>query len=143
MQLLPAFSAIIVLFLRGSDGQLPDDTVPESYVLKVAPDLGAAAAPFAGQVDIVIRVKSTTPVIVLNSKDLTLEDVKVTDVNTYRNIRVDSWEYDEYERVHVSMSTHVLADRKYIISIRFKGYLRDDATGFFKSYYTFNSNEKK
>lgn len=143
MQLLSAFFTIIVLFLPGSDSRLPDDTVPESYVLKVAPDLGAAVAPLTGQVDIVIWVKNTTPVIVLNCKDLTLENVKVTDVNTYRNIQVDSWEYDEYERVHVSMSTHVLADRKYIISIRFRGYLRDDATGFFKSYYTVNSNEKK
>lgn len=141
MQWFLAFFIVIVLFLRGSDSRLPDDTVPVSYVLKVAPDLGAEAAPFTGQVDIVIWVKNPTPVIVFNSKDLKLEDIKVTDVNTNQNIQVDSWEYDEFEQVRVS--TRVFADKKYTISIRFNGYLRDDATGFFKSYYTINSNEKK
>lgn len=145
MQLSSAFFFIvIVLLLRDSDGRLPDDTVPELYVLRVAPDLGAAVAPFTGQVDIVIWVKNTTPVIVLNSKYLHLKDIKVTDENTYRDIQVSSWEFSEdQEQVRILMSRHVLANRRYTISIQFKGNLRDDATGFFKSYYTVNSNEKK
>lgn len=125
-------------------GRLPEDTVPVSYVLSVVPDFETAIPSFTGQVDIAIRVKTTTPMITLHSKDLILDAVKVTDVNTDRVIEGTTWDYvNVREQVQILMKGYVLANRKYIVSIQFKGTLRDDAKGFFKTFYTTNLDEKK
>lgn len=138
---------VVIGLVRGHEtgfGRLSGDTVPESYVLRVVPDFEAAIPSFAGQVDIAIRVKTTTPTITLHSKDLVLDAVKVTDVDTDRVIDGTTWDYvNVREQVQILMQGYVLANRKYTVSIRFNGRLRDDAKGFFKTFYTTNSNDKK
>lgn len=134
-----------VALARGVHARLPGDTVPESYELTVAPDVSAeSGASFAGQVNIAIAAKKTTSSITLHSKRLVVHEVAVTDVMTNRRVRVDGWTYDrDAERVTVSVGEHVLANRKYTVRLRFEGRLSDGATGFFKSFYTTRSDEKK
>uniref|UniRef100_A0A2S2P8T3 Aminopeptidase n=1 Tax=Schizaphis graminum TaxID=13262 RepID=A0A2S2P8T3_SCHGA len=141
---------VVSSFVRGYDGQTVDsarlsgDTEPRSYALKIEPNLETENASFAGRVDITIVVKTTTTVITLNSKDLVLHEVEVTDEITGRDIRVRSLSYEEdREQVIISMEGHVLANRLYTMRIRFEGILRDDGTGFFKSAYETESEGKK
>ncbi|XP_025208516.1 endoplasmic reticulum aminopeptidase 1-like isoform X2 [Melanaphis sacchari] len=125
-------------------GRLPGDTEPRSYVLRIEPNLETENASFTGRVDITIKVKTTTSVITLNSKDLMLHEIKLKDENTGRNIRVISWSYArEQEQVMISVDGHVLGNRIYTIRILFEGILRDDGTGFFKSAYETYSDGKK
>lgn len=146
--------SLLVLFVvfglaRGFGGQddfgrLPDDTEPESYVLNVVLDFERENAYFAGQVDILIRVKSTTSTITLNSKDLVLSEIKVTDVKTNREITVNSWDYaKDEEQVQILLDQKVLVNQKYTINIWFEGLIRDNGNSFFKSYYSSFSGEKK
>lgn len=125
-------------------GRLPGDTVPESYVLSVVPNIETAVPSFTGQVDIAITAKTTTSAITLHSKDLVLDAVTVTDVSTDRVLEVTAWDYvNVREQVQILMRGHVLANRKYNVSIQFQGRFRDDAKGFFKTSYTTNASEKK
>lgn len=135
-------SIVVLCLFQGYDGQtvdsgrLPGDTEPRLYTLRVVPNLMSENASFTGSVDIKVAVKTTTSAITLNSKGLVLQEIRVTDENTDRNIGVKSWSYKEdREQVMISMDRHVLANRIYTISIRFEGILRDDGTGFFKSSY--------
>lgn len=134
-------------FVRGGSGEdfrrLPGDTVPESYVLAIVPNISSASLSFKGKVDIVINVKTTTPVITLHSKVM-MFSVKVTDVITDRDVVVRSWEHVENgEQLRIWVEGFVFANRKYTVSIRFGEKLRDDAKGFFISYYTTGLNELK
>lgn len=133
-------------FGDGTDaGRSPGDTVPESYALElVAPDLARENASFAGRVDIAIRANAAATAIALHSKGLVVNGVDVTDAATGRRVGVNSWTYAErQERVDVLLDGHVLAGRRYTVSVRFQGLLRDDGNGFFKSYYTSVSGERK
>jgi len=122
--------------------RLPGNSEPRLYALRVEPNLENAT--FSGSVDITIEVKTTTSAITLNSKDLVLHEIKVTDENTDRDISVKSWSYaEDREQVVISMDGHVLANRRYTIRIRFEGILRDDGTGFFKSGYETELDGKK
>lgn len=143
-------SIVIVCLVTGYDAQtsdsmrLPGNTEPRSYVLRVEPNLETENATFSGSVDITIEVMTTTSTITLNSKDLVLHEIKVTDENTDRDIGVSFWSYaEDREQVVISMDGHVLANRRYTIRIRFEGILRDDGTGFFKSGYETEEHGKK
>jgi len=126
-------------------GRLPDDTKPLSYKLTMEPSpYKEFNASFTGSVDIEIAVRTSTSTITLNSKDLVLHDIRVTDKNTGRSIGVRSWSYDaDREQVTISLDGHVLASRVYMLRIRFEGILRDDGTGFFRSAYDTVSDGKK
>jgi len=125
-------------------GHLPDETEPKSYVLRVEPNFAKETASFTGRVNILIGVKTTTSAITLNSKDLIIKEINVTDVDTNRNIGVHYWDYEkDQERVKIYLHGHVLASRKYTISIQFEGLLRDDGNGFFKSHYSSVSGKRK
>jgi len=125
--------------------RLPDDTEPLSYKLTMEPSLYKDFnASFAGSVDIEIAVRTSTSAITLNSKDLVLHAISVTDKDTYRSIGVSSWSHDaDREQVTISLDGHVLANRVYTIRMRFEGILRDDGTGFFRSAYDTVSDGKK
>lgn len=138
---------VVISLIRGGYGddfrRLPGDTVPESYVLAIVPDISSAKPSFKGQVDIVIKVKTTTPVITLHSK-VKMFSVKVTDVITDRDVAVRSWKHVENgEQLRIWMEGFLFANRKYTVSIQFGEQLRDDAKGFFISYYTTGLNETK
>jgi len=143
-------SIVVLCLVRGYGGQtadpgrLPGNTEPRSYALRVEPNLKPENASFTGSVDITIAVMTATSTITLNSKGLVLHGIRVTDENTDRDISVSSWIYvEDREQVVISMDGHVLANRRYTISIKFEGILRDDGTGFFKSGYEPDSDGKK
>lgn len=98
------------------------DTVPESYVLSIVPDLECDNGSFTGHVDILIRVKTSTPVIVLNSK--VLADIWVNDKSTNKDVNVNFWDYiQDQDQVRILLDGYVFADRKYTVRIRFRGHL--------------------
>lgn len=123
--------------------RLSEDTIPKSYALRIVPDLELDICSFAGQVDILIQVKTTTPVILLNSKDLILTDIQIKNESTNR-VNVNSWDYiKDRDQVQILLDGYVFADQNYTIRIRFKGNLQRDGTVFFKSNYAFDSHKKK
>jgi len=134
---------VVFAYVRGYDekpnfdfGRLPDDTEPESYALCVVPDFNVVNPSFAGRVDISILVKSTTADITFNSKDLVLHKIRITDDNTNRDVRVDSWKcIEDLEQVKVKVDGLILAKRKYTIHIDYSGYLNDDASKIFHTSY--------
>ncbi|XP_015378864.1 PREDICTED: aminopeptidase N-like [Diuraphis noxia] len=150
-QSIIVFLVLYAHHVRGYDdkptidfGRLPDDTSPEWYALNLVPDFNATEPSFAGRVDISILVKTTTSEITLNSKDLMLHEIRITDDDTNGDVRVDSWKYvEDLERVKVKVVGHILAKRKYKIHIDYSGYLNDDASNIFHTSYDAYQRVKK
>ncbi|XP_050432734.1 uncharacterized protein LOC126840818 [Adelges cooleyi] len=134
----------LVQGLHGLSVHLPEDTVPVSYDLTIAPDFDRGNGTFAGTVDIVILVKSFTSVIVLNSKDLDITSIQVTDRDDRQEIKVNDWIYlvNPQEQIRIKTNTTLEAENKYKLSVKFNGYLRNDMTGFYKSSYLINSTRQ-
>lgn len=154
MRLRSIIALILVVFahhVRGYDekqtvdfGRLPDDTLPEWYALSLVPDFNATKPSFTGRVDISILVKTTTSKITLNSKDLMLHEIRITDDETNGDVRVDSWKYvEDLDQVKVKVDGHILAKRKYKIHIDYSGYLNDDASNIFHTSYDAYQHVKK
>lgn len=143
------FLVFFVVFglVRGFEnnvGLLSDDTVPESYALNIVPDLESENGSFTGQVDILISVKTNTSMITVHSKDLVLTEIRVKDENMNKEVKVNSWSYVvDWDQVRILMDEYVLAGCEYTIRIWFRGHLRHDGTGFFKSDYTYDSGKEK
>lgn len=138
------FSPFLNDLYPSSVDRLPDDTVPESYALTVEPSFENQNYLFTGWVNITIRVLTTTSEIILNAKDLDVPAVEVEDVISHRRVELESWDYVENrEIIKIIVKGFILANRRYIVRIRFSGFLRNDGTGFFKTFYTSNSGEKK
>ena len=105
--------------------RLPLGVRPTRYSLELRPDLEEST--FTGTVSIEIVVDEPTDRIVLNSLDLTLDDVRVA------GVPVASVDFDvEAERVTLSLAEHLVQGASKI-EMLFAGVLNDRLVGFYRS----------
>ncbi|XP_050432825.1 uncharacterized protein LOC126840878 [Adelges cooleyi] len=126
--------------------KLPNDIMPESYDLTIDPNFEGPHENFTfqGDVTIVVAIKAqSTRVITLNSKDLSIVNVSVSDVQSRRLISVvDIVEMTKNEQLEIHVKEDLVSGQKYYLKISFAGKLRNDMTGFYKSSYTENNATK-
>lgn len=125
------------------DGRLSGDTEPLFYGLRMVPRYDRDSERYAvdGQVEILITVNRFTPNITMHAKDLYVTSVTVTEVITETELPVDSYDVDQdNELLSVYVGKYLLVGRRYDVRITFRGLLRTDMTGFYKSTYTENNN---
>lgn len=125
--------------------ELPDDTEPVAYGLRLAPRYDPAADQYAfgGQVEICIRINTITLMVTLHARDLQIKSVSIVESQTQVSVDVDYWTMlaDE-ERLVIGPGDHLLAGRVYQVRIVFQGLLRTDTTGFYRSLYMENGQQK-
>lgn len=123
------------------DGRLSGDTEPLAYGLRMVPryDKDGDRYTVDGQVEILIKVNRFTQNIKMHAKDLLITSVTVTEVVTETELPVDSHDVDrDNELLLVYVGKNLLVGRQYDVRITFRGLLRTDMTGFYRSTYTVN-----
>lgn len=134
----------LALGARAGD-ELPRDTEPVAYGLQLAPRYDPAADEYAfgGHVEIWIRVNAITSVVTLHARDLQIKSVAIIESRMQVSVDVDYWTMlaDE-ERLVIGPGDHLLAGRVYQVRIVFQGLLRTDTTGFYRSLYMENGQQK-
>ncbi|XP_065223050.1 aminopeptidase N-like [Planococcus citri] len=124
--------------------RLPNDVIPVSYELKMAPDLEKLT--FTGQVEIIVHVHFTTDRIILHSKNLQIQNVMVTGAEgSVKNATVPiptSHTLDEKnEIIIIKTEGKFNYNQNYKISITFQGKFESGYTGFYRASYKSEDNQ--
>jgi len=106
--------------------RLPKSVLPRRYVLTLAPDLETLT--FSGHVQIEIDVRKTTNTIALNTVDLLLDEIKISDA-AGRELSGTASFNTTTEITSLHFPAAVTGDCK--LSIKFTGKVRQDGTGLF------------
>ncbi|XP_071767139.1 endoplasmic reticulum aminopeptidase 2-like [Centroberyx gerrardi] len=143
-----------------SQPRLPTSIKPEHYFLSVHPDVGSDS--FTGQVRILITVVNDTSFIILNSKDLVIQEATLLGLSVpsliYQEARpVQSQmlhranvaqeklvkqpmalrvlESEATEQLALLMDTPLVAGHKYQLSLSYSGKFSDSNSGIYKASY--------
>jgi len=127
--------------------RLPNNTEPISYRL----DVQTIIEPendnfkFIGTVVVTIRVKTSTEELILNVDDLKIDQIYVKDTDSSAEIEVTGNHVeDKNEQLIIQLKTPgLIADRVYEVKIAYSGELRNDMTGFYKSWYKDENGDVK
>ncbi|XP_026737407.1 membrane alanyl aminopeptidase-like [Trichoplusia ni] len=122
--------------------------VPARYVLILTPyfDTGDSRAfTFDGIVNIQFTTKSNTNQIKIHSEDLnfTAADVYVGTYPGNVSLGVSTLEFDtNYTFAYINLASNLEAGVEYGLQIKYKGHLRTDLNGFYRSFYFENGVKK-
>jgi len=118
---------------------LPNNTEPISYRLDIQTFIEPENNNFSfiGTVNIMIRVKSSTEELTLNVYDLKINQINIKDTNSSNEVEVTGNHIVvKNEQLIIQLKTPgLIADRVYEVQIVYSGDLRNDMTGFYKSWY--------
>lgn len=124
--------------------RLPSNVFPVSYELKVSTDFENLT--YFGRIDIVVQATVKTCRIILNAKDVYVNEVEVIDQKLSVNLPiVDYYLVDKNEWLVIALNDTnacLISSRKYIVKVVFEASLRRDMTGFYKSSYKENDVKK-
>lgn len=119
--------------------RLPTDTTPIRYDLWLKTDVDKAIFEFSGRVKIHIKVVVPTQQITLHHRQLTIDNI---DLLAADKALVESnldFEYDsKVEFLKVLLSRTMTAGEVLILDISYRGTLRSDSSGFYRSSYQRN-----
>jgi len=125
--------------------RLPNNTEPISYTLDVKTfiDPQNNQFTFTGNVIITIRVKITTEELVLNVDDLKINLIEIKNSSTKVEV-IENYVVVKNEQLIIRLKAPgLIADRVYEVKIAYSGELRNDMTGFYKSWYKDEENNVK
>ena len=122
--------------------RLPADTYPTHYLIEFETkvhDKGNRI--YFGSVTIKVQVKLPTKKIVLNTKHLLINDVKVlSDDKAIENISYD--EDFSLEFLNIRLTEQLIIDTEYTVVIKFNSDLSIDGFGFFRTEYDIDTETK-
>jgi len=100
---------------------------------------------FIGTVVVTIRAKTSTEEITLNVDDLNINQINVTDTESFAKIEVTgNHVVVKNKQLIIQLKTPgLIADRVYKVQIAYSGELRNDMSGFYKSWYKDEKNDIK
>nr|CAD7397313.1 unnamed protein product [Timema poppensis] len=103
---------------------------------KLIPYLDNDNFTFDGEVKIQVIVEVETNVITIHQNDTIIEETSVTDLSSGQIVPVTNETYEPLYHFHnIYLQNNLSVGQEYEIYIKYKGYLRDDMQGLFKSYY--------
>lgn len=123
--------------------RLPNNTKPEAYIITITTDIANGKFEFDGTVKIAVRVLETTRNITLHQRQLKILSAElVTDYDRRYKILLPHYDPDT-EFLTIATTDEVIHPGNLVyLTIKYKGILREDAAGFYRSSYT-NSEGKK
>lgn len=123
--------------------RLPNNTEPVTYDLQFYPIFDGEKSTFTGVANITFTCIKPDRLIVLNIKDLTVDNITVTDVGSRKNMPVKNWEYKaNNEQLEINLESMSMKNRMYWLIIRYNGNIRNDLTGLYLSSYKENNQTK-
>ncbi|CAI6344932.1 unnamed protein product [Macrosiphum euphorbiae] len=136
-------AALLCALVRGQEDaddkkmdvfRLPENTSPLSYDLWFAPNMSDFT--FEGCAKILVAINTGTISVTLNLNNLTVTNVEAKDVSTNRDVVVTGFEYQtKNEQFVISFQRAVPNNKQLLLTIKYKGYIRDDKRGLYRSSY--------
>ncbi|XP_052805071.1 endoplasmic reticulum aminopeptidase 1-like isoform X2 [Mya arenaria] len=123
--------------------RLPLFIMPTHYKLHIHPNI--SDSDFSGRIIVSCNVLRDSDFIVIHAKELTIVETKVHDEgDANRNIAVEKWlEYTENEQIYIKLMEHVKKESKITLEMSYRGELKSQLHGFYRSTYTTLSGERK
>ncbi|MGH9639236.1 MAG: M1 family metallopeptidase, partial [Bryobacteraceae bacterium] len=124
-----AFACLLAIAPEPASAQrLPNTVVPESYTLKLAPDMKAAA--FSGVETIDVTLKEPANTITLNSAEIAFQSVTVSAAGKEQTAAVS---LDKEKQQATFTFPDQLAAGKATLHIHYTGILNNELRGFYLS----------
>jgi len=122
--------------------RLPENTSPVSYDLWFAPNMSDWT--FEGCAKIIVDINTAdTKTVTLNLNNLTVTSVLAADVLNNRDTPVAEYEYQtKNEQFVIRFRRAIPKNKQLLLTIKYKGYIRDDMTGLYRSSYIENGVTK-
>ncbi|XP_017885814.1 aminopeptidase M1-like [Ceratina calcarata] len=112
--------------------RLPSGVViPIDYTLHLTPDM--VKFTFEGEVDITLIALTTNNILTLNSKYLSIYNVKFVDLNTTKTLENEYLMDEEHEILNITIKPQFEKDHHYSLQIKYNGILNDKSKGFYRS----------
>ncbi|XP_031633026.1 aminopeptidase N-like [Contarinia nasturtii] len=116
--------------------RLPNNTKPETYDITITTRIDEGLFDFDGKVAIQIVALESTNSITLHYRQLTITSQSLRKVDDNSMIALDDYKYDKTtELLTFPTKTQLEKDKKYILTIEYKGELRTDRAGFYRASY--------
>ncbi|XP_022905307.2 aminopeptidase N-like [Onthophagus taurus] len=125
------FILLTTTFSAIQSQKLPETVKPENYYLTIDTDL--VTLRFSGTVKIDVKASSVTNIIYLHSKDLTIQNVTLSNQNTPLGIR-HSFNTTS-DLLIINSDTQLMPTFSYQIEIKFQGNLGKENVGYYRAYY--------
>uniref|UniRef100_A0A1B6DXW3 Aminopeptidase n=1 Tax=Clastoptera arizonana TaxID=38151 RepID=A0A1B6DXW3_9HEMI len=125
------------------DFNLPNNTEPISYDLKIIPDLKNNT--FLGYIHITFSVTEPTNQIVLNARNLTINE---TDIDIIclgflvQEVNVNSTEFDVNNALLIIHTIEEMQQNNYLLKINYTGIIQEEMAGFSITTYNVNGTER-
>lgn len=134
------------------DYRLNGDVIPELYTLQIAPyfedepENQKVAFTFDGVLKLTLKANGTgVREIVLHANDLEISTYSLTNnvVSNTGLIPFDATKYDPVtDKWTITLDNDLPTDRTTELTVSYKGFMRDDMHGFYKSFYMENGAKK-
>jgi aminopeptidase N len=120
--------------MDGKDYRLPNNTIPLRYDVSLTTNVHRGEAAFTGSVRIRIQAVENTNLI-------TIETVQVfSNPDTTSNLIPSTYAFvEDLEFLRITLTNQLVSSQQYLVVITYRGLLRDDNMGFYRSTY---KNEK-
>lgn len=120
----------------GKDYRLPNNTRPIRYDISLTTDVHRGETAFTGNVKITIEAVTSASEITIHHRQVTIEKINLlssTSALLQEDVSFD--EIDDLEFLVIRPTNPLIAAQRYIIEITYRGFLRDDNMGFYRSSY--------
>ncbi|XP_077988200.1 aminopeptidase N-like [Glandiceps talaboti] len=125
------------------EGRIPDTLAPVNYVIKITPyfdeEDGQDRFLFDGELDFEVKCEKTTREIKIHIYNITIHDETVRVVNKDGSTPVDIINkriQEKYEFYIIETGEDLIEGENYIISLEYKGNLKQPTVGLYLSTYT-------
>lgn len=126
--------------------RLPKITVPISYKVDLmTPNLHTGSRNYDGEVTIKIVVKEVTDRIMLHAKDQTITELTVMEADDVTPVKLIEYiMYGPADTLTIHLMSNIMADKEYIIHIKFSTQLRTSGSGsgFYQTSYVMNGTTR-
>lgn len=120
------------------DGNLPNTTYPESYLVIITTNVPSAAVRFTGFVNVVVKVLENTNDVYLHSRRHTGLSCTLREFEKFDEMKNVTIERENDDMIKVHSQQELQAGLSYELAINFQGSLLLVSEGFFRSDYVTN-----
>nr|CAD7201178.1 unnamed protein product [Timema douglasi] len=141
---LNTYGSTIMTWIKQQDYRLPTGIVPDNYYVVLKPNLDGDTFQFEGRVNILINVTENTDRITLHADDIEIDNttIDIQSITVSAHIVVETITYDSLRQFYdFKLDQELVAGRRYRILLFYRGYHREDMSGFYRSYYV-KDNER-
>ncbi|KAL7036908.1 hypothetical protein ACKWTF_008989 [Chironomus riparius] len=123
--------------------RLPNKTVPKSYDITIETNIHENTFNFSGNVKILVNIVEVTDSITLHARQLEIDNIDVLLPNRSQIIMNAAYELVEsHDFLIINLQKFYNVNEELLLDISYRGNLRDDNAGFYRSSYLIDEESK-